>query len=90
MSVQQVGLAAADDPAVLAWAAAEGRVLLTHDVTTMTGYAIARVNAGDPMAGIIVVPDRMAVGRAVTALADLLDGATQEQLADAIVFISIR
>lgn len=83
-------MAGDEDPAVLAWAAAEGRVLLTHDVTTMTAYAIARVRAGEPMAGIIVVPDRMGVGRGVTALTELLDGASQEQFADAIAFLSIR
>ena len=37
--VQDVGLSGADDPAVLAWAAEAGRVLLTHDVTTITKYA---------------------------------------------------
>ena len=34
--LQDSGLRGADDPAVLEWAAAEGRVLLTHDVATMT------------------------------------------------------
>ena len=29
--VQDVGLSGADDPAVLAWAASESRVLVTHD-----------------------------------------------------------
>jgi len=33
--IQEVGLSGADDPTVLEWAAREGRVLLTHDVTTM-------------------------------------------------------
>ncbi|MGI9063016.1 MAG: DUF5615 family PIN-like protein [Pseudonocardiaceae bacterium] len=37
--VQDVGLRGADDPTVLEWAAAEGRVLLTHDVATMSRYA---------------------------------------------------
>jgi predicted nuclease of predicted toxin-antitoxin system len=31
--VQDVGLTGADDPTVLAWAADQGRVLITHDVT---------------------------------------------------------
>jgi predicted nuclease of predicted toxin-antitoxin system len=30
--VQDAGLTSLDDPAVLAWAAAEGRVLVSHDV----------------------------------------------------------
>jgi len=37
--VRDVGLGGADDPAVLQWAADGGRVLLTHDVNTMTAVA---------------------------------------------------
>jgi len=36
IKVQDAGLSGADDPAILEWAAQENRVLLTHDVTTMT------------------------------------------------------
>jgi predicted nuclease of predicted toxin-antitoxin system len=38
--VQDAGLSGADDPAVLAWAAGEGRILLTHDVTTLTDHLL--------------------------------------------------
>lgn len=56
--VQDAGLSGADDPAVLAWAAAEGRVLLTHDVQTMTQFAYDRVRAGLPMPGVFEIhPD---------------------------------
>jgi predicted nuclease of predicted toxin-antitoxin system len=34
--VQDVGLARADNPVILAWAAEAGRLLLTHDVATVT------------------------------------------------------
>jgi hypothetical protein len=34
--IQDVGLSGADDPVVLEWAAREGRVLLRHDVSTIT------------------------------------------------------
>jgi predicted nuclease of predicted toxin-antitoxin system len=37
--VQDVGLSGADDPAVLAFAAQENRILLTHDVNTITSWA---------------------------------------------------
>lgn len=33
--VQDVGLIGAEDPEVLEWAAREGRVFLSHDVTTL-------------------------------------------------------
>jgi predicted nuclease of predicted toxin-antitoxin system len=37
--VQDVGLSGANDPAVLEWAATENRVVVTHDVATLAGYA---------------------------------------------------
>jgi predicted nuclease of predicted toxin-antitoxin system len=39
---QSVGLSETDDPGILAWAAREQRIVLTHDVNTMTGFAIDR------------------------------------------------
>lgn len=50
--VQEAGLSGAVDPDVLEWAAREGRILLTHDVSTMTRYAYERVAAGLPMPGV--------------------------------------
>jgi predicted nuclease of predicted toxin-antitoxin system len=55
VTVQQSGLSGADDPAVLEWAAASGRIVLTHDVQTMVGYAWRRVAAGIKMPGLIIV-----------------------------------
>ena len=42
--IQDVGLSGADDRTVLEWTAKENRVLLTHDVSTMTHYAYERVS----------------------------------------------
>ncbi|MBI2941698.1 MAG: DUF5615 family PIN-like protein [Chloroflexi bacterium] len=57
--VQDVGLAGADDPTVLEWAAREGRILLTHDVTTITRYAYERIQVGLPMPGVFEVAPTM-------------------------------
>jgi predicted nuclease of predicted toxin-antitoxin system len=63
--VQDVGLLGADDPAVLAWAALEDRVLLTHDVRTITKYAYDRLVAGLPMPGVIEVRGNLSIGQAI-------------------------
>jgi predicted nuclease of predicted toxin-antitoxin system len=47
LRAQDVGLSETDDPDVLAWAARERRVVLTHDVRTMTDFAIQRIRRGD-------------------------------------------
>ena len=66
--VQDVGMRRAEDPAILGWAASEGRVLLTHDVQTMTGHAYHRVAAGLPMPGLVVIPFKRPIGQAIEDL----------------------
>jgi hypothetical protein len=58
-------VAGAPDEEVLQWAAQEGRLVLTHDVSTMTAAAWARVRAGLPMPGLIEVSSEASVGRAI-------------------------
>src|SRR6266496_3444935 len=53
--IQDVGLLGAGDPRVLEWAAAEGRILLSHDVSTLTHFAYDRVAAGLRMPGVFEV-----------------------------------
>jgi len=55
---QDAGLQRAPDPEVLAWAAADGRILLTHDRRTMTGFANKRVAASSAMPGVFVIRNR--------------------------------
>jgi predicted nuclease of predicted toxin-antitoxin system len=38
--VQDAGLAGRNDPAVFAWAATEQRILVSHDVSTLTAYTL--------------------------------------------------
>jgi hypothetical protein len=52
--LQDVGLTGADDPDVLAWAAAEQRIVLSHDVATLPKFAYARLEARQPMPGIFI------------------------------------
>jgi hypothetical protein len=63
--IQDTGLSGADDPAILEWAAREGRVLLTHDVTTMTRYAYERIQSGKRMPGIFEVSREVPLGVAI-------------------------
>ena len=62
--VQDMGLIEADDPTVLEWAAQQGRVVLTHDVATMTNFAYDRMQAGLAMPGLFEVSRRVSVGLA--------------------------
>jgi hypothetical protein len=68
---QDVGLSGAKDPAVLERAAQQGRVLLTHDVSTLVAEAYARVGAGLPMPGVLAVSQSVPIGRAIEELVSL-------------------
>lgn len=75
LTVQQAGLQGATDAQVLEWAAAEGRILLTHDWRTLPYYAMIRVERGETMPGVVVVPRSMPIGQAIEEL-ELIMGAS--------------
>src|SRR5690349_7329374 len=75
--IQDLGLEGADDPTVLARAAEIDRILLTHDRATMPDFAYARVVAAQPIPGIFVLNDRLAVGQAIEELL-LLDACSEQ------------
>lgn len=58
--VQDVGLSQTPDPELLDWAASNDRILLTHDKSTIPGFANERVALGELMPGVFVA-DRMTV-----------------------------
>jgi predicted nuclease of predicted toxin-antitoxin system len=68
LRVQDVGLMSADDPAILDWAAKEGRILLTHDQATIPDFAYDRIAAGLPMPGVIRVPDTLPFAEAIDTI----------------------
>jgi hypothetical protein len=64
VALRDFGLSEATDPEVLAWAAKESRIVLTHDRRTMPRYAWERVARGEIMPGLFIVktpPDVSAV-----------------------------
>lgn len=75
LRVQDVpGLAGAPDPVVLAWAAHEGRILLTQDVSTIVGFAIQRVESGEPMPGVFEINRSITIGQAIEDILLLAQG----------------
>jgi hypothetical protein len=88
--VQDVGLSAADDPAVLEWAAQEDRVLLTHDVSTMTRYAYERVQGGRAMPGVFEVSRRVAIGLAIEEIALLAECSLDREWEGQVRYLPLR
>lgn len=67
------------DPEVLEWAAAEHRVILTHDTTTMIPFAEQRIAAGLPMSGMVAFPDKLPIGKAIADLLLILIASTERE-----------
>jgi hypothetical protein len=87
--VQDVGLARTADPVILAWAAAEERVLLTHDRDTLPNYAYERVRAGERMPGVFLVSDRMSKGQAVEELFVALHCLTPAECQNQVIYFPL-
>jgi hypothetical protein len=87
--VQDTELQGLTDRPLLAWAAAHQRILVTHDVNTIPKYAYERIAAGETMAGVIVVPEDLAIGSAIEELALLIECCTAEELENQVKYIPI-
>ena len=87
--VQDTPLYQATDPVVLEWAATEDRILLTHDVQTMTKHASERIRAGLPVPGVIEVRDDLPTGQAIEEILIVLSASQPGELANRITYIPL-
>jgi predicted nuclease of predicted toxin-antitoxin system len=86
---QDTSLYGTDDQTLLRIAAEEGRVLLTHDVETLVGYAWERVRSGMAMPGVIVVLTNRPIGQVIEDLEVLLLASRPEELESQIRFLPL-
>ena len=88
--VQDMDLSGADDPTVLAWAAQEGRIVLTHDVATMTTFAYQRIQAGLSMPGLFEVSRRVPVGLAIEEIILIAECSIEGEWEGQVRFLPLR
>lgn len=87
LRVQDTEMYQADDMSLLAWAAKEQRVVVSHDVNTMTKYAYQRIDEGLPMAGLILIQDNEAVGTAIEELLIAIEVYEAEDLVNLVTYL---
>lgn len=85
--VQDIGMAATPDPDLLAWAAANDRLVATRDRNTMVGFAHARVAAGEPMPGVFVVDHDAPIGSVIDDLLLIDDLTTHAEWAGRVEYL---
>jgi hypothetical protein len=88
--IQDVGLSGEDDRVVLEWAAQAGRVLLTHDVTTITWFAYERVEAGKRMPGVFEVSRSLPIGKAIEDILLLVEYSLNDEWEDQVRYLPLR
>ena len=85
LTVREAMLQSSPDPRVLDWAAEENRILLTHDTRTMSLHAYARVAAGEPMPGVLEIPDLLPIGQAIDEVLLVAELAQASELRDRVL-----
>ncbi len=88
--VQDVGLAGVDDPEILAWAAQEDRILLTHDVETITTFAYERIAAGLPVAGVFEIRQSVPVGVAIEEILLIIEYSEQREWTGNVHYLPLK
>jgi len=88
--VQDADLSGTADAVVLAWAAGEGRVLLTHDASTMSFHALERLRVDESMPGVIVAHQRLPIGDVIEDLVLIATCSTPEEWAGRVYFLPLR
>jgi len=87
--VHDVGLTSQPDPVLLKWAANKHRSIITQDVNTMVPYAGQLVRQGEPMAGLIVVPQSLGIGRAIDDLELVVECYSESEMRDRIQYLPL-
>jgi hypothetical protein len=88
--VQDAGLSARDDPAILEWAAQSGRIVLAHDVATMTRYAYDRVREGKPMPGVFEVGRHVPIAVAIEEIVLLAECSLDDEWQGQVRYLPLR
>jgi hypothetical protein len=89
LRVQDAGLIGADDPTVLAWAAGEDRVLVTHDVATMSEHAFDRVVKGERMPGVFKVSRSVPVAQVLEDLLLLAECSSEGEWEGRVIYLPL-
>lgn len=88
--VQDVGLMGERDDTILAWAANENRVLLTHDVSTMSTFAFERIARLDSMPGLIQVAQTPDLGRIIEDILIVCECCDDSEIRNRIIHLPLK
>ena len=84
VTAHRVGLGESSDVDLLAWAAENQRVVVTHDRRTMPHHAAQRITAGTRISGVVVVSRQLPVSRVIGDLEIIVSCSEPDEWIDVI------
>lgn len=90
VTAAEVGLSAASDTEILAWAATQQRVTVTHDYKTMPGFAAQIMDSGGQTGGLILISQKLATRDVLGDLEVIVLCSEQEEWTNFILYLPIR
>jgi len=85
--IREVGMSDKSDAEVLEFAAAQGFIVVSHDVNTMPANAYDRVNSGQPMRGLLIVHQSEPIGSIIESLLLIWSASEAEEWRDQVIFL---
>jgi hypothetical protein len=89
ISVREVGLRTAGDPKILEWTAAEDRILITQDRSTMTHFANQRIAAALRMPGMFVIRNKPPFGPLIDDILLLDSCSIEDEWNNRVIFLPL-
>ncbi len=86
---RDVDMSDREDAEVLAFAAQQGFIVVSHDVNTMTSAAYDILNAGGTMAGLLMVQQSKPIGPVIDALVLIWSASDAEEWIGQIRFLPL-
>lgn len=87
--VQDTEIYQASDPEVLEWAARENRIVITHDVQTMTRFAYERIKNGLSTPGVIEIRKVTPIGQVIEELSVMIGAGSPDDFENQVRYIPI-
>jgi hypothetical protein len=89
LSANEADLEGVPDPEVLALAAAQDRILVSHDFQTMPRHFGDFLQAGHSSPGVLLVPQRFPIGEAIEVLVLIWAASTADEWKNRILRIPL-
>jgi len=87
--VRDLGISTLPDTEILAYAAREGLLVVSHDVNTMPAAAFARLSAGGSFPGLFMAPQSSPIASIIDSLVLIWAASELEEWKDQVVFLPL-